>query len=114
MIEKITYNEKQYPVRVSYYALKHVSKELSNGDEVLEIDELMDGDITVLEPLLYHSLVAGHKIEGREMELPRDEMEFVLDQCMTEFMEVVPNFFQGMEEAANKMKVDKIPAQRKE
>ena len=46
-----------------------------------------------LEPLLFHSLVAGHKFEKKQMPFERDEVEFVLDECLSDFIKMIPEFF---------------------
>lgn len=94
MTEQITYNGKQYPIRVGYYALKHTAREIKdNSGKEIGITDIMSDDITVLEPLLFHSMVMGARLEKKELDITRDEAEFVLDECFTEFLKIVPRFF---------------------
>lgn len=95
MTETITYNEKEYPVRMGYYALKHTTriieerrKQDKNVKE-LTMENLMSSDIEILEPLLFYSLKMGAKKENVEFTFELEDMEFVLDECMTEFVEII-------------------------
>ena len=94
MTEKITYNKKEYPVKVGYYALKHTAAEIkeTQGREIKMLD-IMSDDITVLEPLLFYSMVLGARLEGKTFDMKREEAEFVLDECLPEFIKIVPKFF---------------------
>lgn len=98
MIKYITYKSKKHPVRVSYYALKKTQQEVKkdNGDE-LSMEQIMSGDIELYEPLLFYALQAGYKAEEKENPIKRDDIEWVLDECFTEFINIVPSFFQGLE-----------------
>ncbi len=94
MVEFIKYKNKQYPVSVGYYALKHTNRELKEqGRNDLNMDTLLSQDIEVMEPLLYYSLVSGCRAEGQVLDLQRDDMEFMLDEVMFQFTEVLPKFF---------------------
>ncbi len=94
MTEVILYKKNQYFISVGYYALKHTNRELeSAGKGTLSMDNLMGTDMEILEPLLYYSLVMGHKLEDKPLDLVRDDMEFVLNECLTEFTEALPKFF---------------------
>jgi len=87
MTQQLKYGDKSYPVRISYYAIKNFQQE--TGKNIEDLDE----DITHLESLLFYSLVAGHKAEGKELELKREEMEFVLDECLQQFNDLILGFF---------------------
>ena len=111
MTELITINKKQYPLRMGYYALKHTSVEVKEktGKE-LNMENMMEGGIEILEPLLFHSLVMGAKAEEKELDLKREDMEFVLDECMAAFMELMPKFFPTAPvKGEKKVKEVKIP-----
>jgi len=79
----ITYNGAKYPVRISYYAIKKFQE-----DTKKDLEEITN-DISLLEVLLWYGLVAGHKVEGKELLLTKDDMEFVLDESMTQFNEIM-------------------------
>ena len=92
--EKITYEGKQYPIKVGYYALKHASRELQKeGGKELEMETLLSGQLENYEPILYHAMVMGARLEKKELDLKREDMEFVLDECLWQFIEILPKFF---------------------
>ena len=95
MIEILKYNGKEYPFKVGYYALKHTQRELkeSGSKEELDIEKMLSGNLETYEPLLYYSLKMGHKIEGKVMQLKREEMEFMLDICLFDFINKLSVFF---------------------
>lgn len=92
MTESIDYKGKNYPVKIGYYAMKKAGDELkqTTGQE-LTLDSIMSAGIEVLEPVLYYGLVMGHELEGKELDLPREKMEFVLDACLPQVMALIKN-----------------------
>jgi len=89
MIEYIKYGGKKYPVRISTYAMKMFQKETEkNIADLMEVQ-----DIALYEPLLYYSMVAGAKAEGAELDIKREDIEWVLDECFIEFVRLIPKFF---------------------
>lgn len=88
-MDYLSYKKQQWPVRVSYYALKQYQVETGKSIDTL------DEDMTNLEILLYHSLVAGAKAEGTEFPIKRDEMEFMLDECLSDFNQILLGSFQN-------------------
>lgn len=102
MVEYIEIKGKNYPIRIGYFALKNTSKEMEqkNGNgKKLKIEDLIGDDIEVYEPLLYYSLVQGAKITDQDMDFERDDMEWVLDLVMMDFVSLIPKFFPTAEEA---------------
>jgi len=106
MTEKINYNGKEYPVKVGYYALKHTAREIKETqNREIGIMDVLSDDITVLEPLLFHSMVMGARLEKQIFEIERKDAEYVLDECLPEFMRLIPKFFKanfGNEEETKK------------
>jgi len=98
MILQLEINKKQYPIRVSYYALKHAQLELKRPIEFTREDGMTDYE--GYEAVLYHSLIKGWKTEQKEGEMPfkREEMEEIMDVVWQEFNEVVAFFFPPKEE----------------
>jgi len=86
-VQYITYQNEKWPIRVSYYCVKKFQQETGKGIEEIE------NDISLLEPLLWYSLIAGHQAEKRHMTLKREDMEFILDESMSEFSEAMMAFF---------------------
>lgn len=101
MVQYINYKGEKYPVRISYYAIKKLKDEGKNIQLGVDDQSLASMDAEILEILLYHSLIAGAKAENKEMELPREEMEWVLDECMLEFIKLLPLFFPKAENEKN-------------
>jgi hypothetical protein len=107
MIEYIKYKGKKYPVRLSTYAMKMFQKETEKS-----IDDLMEvQDVALYEPLLYYSMVAGAKAEGTELDIAKEEIEWVLDECFIEFVQLIPKFFP--ENAGVGGQAEGIPLNRK-
>lgn len=105
MIEFITYKEKQLPIRVSYYALKMTSKEAkeqNKTEKMMELEDILKGEIEIFEPLLFFSLEAGHRAQGKLLEIKREEIPWVLDECYMEFAKKIPSFFQDGGQEARK------------
>ena len=91
MIKFITFEEKQYPIRVSYYALKMLKEELGRG-----LSPTDDGtDYAAYESLLFYALKKGHQKVHPELpfEFKREQMEDVMDEVYFAFMKLVPLFF---------------------
>ena len=105
-MENIKYNGKEYPVKIGYYALKHTSKELAEktNNKDMSMEDVLSGDITVYEPLLYYSLVMGAKVMNTELDIEREEMEFVLDGCLFDFQQMVIDSFPKPQEVGKQSK----------
>ncbi len=86
-VQTISYQGQELPVRISYYCIKKFTEE--TGKDL----DAIDTDVSLLEVLLWYGLVAGHKAEGKDFLLKREDMEFVLDESMLEFNEIMMNFF---------------------
>jgi len=87
MVQHITYKGEKWPIRISYFAIKKFQEE--TGKEISEIDS----NISYLETLLWYGFVAGHNAVNKELILKREEMEFILDESMNEFNEVILSSF---------------------
>lgn len=87
LVQYITFKGEKWPVRISYYAIKKLQEE--TGKDISEIEN----DISLLEVLLWYGLIAGHTADNKPMTLKREQMEFILDESMTEFNEIVLSFF---------------------
>ena len=79
------------PYRVKYLALKEWQKE--TGKTLANLDEI-DSNLEILEPLFWHSVVSGYKIQGKENPYKRADIEEIIDECYLEFVKGVPSFFQ--------------------
>ena len=84
----------KYPYRVSYFAIQKTSEEIKEKTGMeFSIEDLGAADLSVLEPLLYYSIVAGIHFTQSDMKISREEIMWVLDQCMMEFTSGIPKFF---------------------
>jgi hypothetical protein len=90
MVEFITYQGKKYPIRISYYVLEMVSKELG-----IKLDEI-DSNIEAQKDILWYALVAGHKIAKKDLSLNREECVWILDECYLEFQKALFKFGQSL------------------
>ena len=113
MEQYISYNQEDYPVKIGYYALKHTAREVkkTTGEE-LAIEDILSSSIEVLEPLLFYSLQMGAKVTKTEFAFVREDMEFVLDECMQEFMTIIPTFFPNADDMG-KQKAQTAPVKPK-
>ena len=92
MVRYITYEEEEYPVRVSYFALKKLKEDLGRGLSATD-----DGtDYEAYEKLLYYALQKGHQKMKQEFTFKKEDMEDVMDEVYVEFMKIVPEFFSDM------------------
>jgi hypothetical protein len=90
MIEYITYEGEQYPIRVSYYALTTGTKEA--GAKNLD-------DMEAQTYILYYALVAGHRLAKKELTLNLEDMIWVLDSCFVEFQKMTQVFIKQLADA---------------
>lgn len=93
-VQYITFRDVKYPVRLSYRVFKGLKQDLGKFD----IRSLESLDPDIMEGMLWHGLVNGHRVTGQEMKFKRIDMEEVLDECMMEFLNIVPLFFPKKEE----------------
>lgn len=82
----IKYNKKEYPVRISYKALKGYKKKLGKSFSG-------DSDFESLETLLYYGLKSGAEYIETEFNFNEDEIEDILDECYLDFQRMLPKFF---------------------
>jgi hypothetical protein len=87
MVKFINYQEKQYPVRVSYWVMKALKEK--SGKRFEEIDE----DVALYEPLFYAALQAGAWEMNQELTIKEEDVPKVLDACFFEFISFIPEFF---------------------
>ena len=93
MTDRLNYLEKSYPIKVGYYAIKHTQREIRETTNTeLSMENVLRGDLEVMEPMIYYALKMGHRLEGQEMTISRDEIEFMLDVCLFDFLKLVQKF----------------------
>jgi len=90
MVEFITYNGEKYPIRISYFVLEMVSKELGLGLDAI------DSNIEAQKDILWYALVAGHRMAKKELTLKREDCIWILDECYLEFQKALYKFGQSI------------------
>jgi len=89
------------PVRASYKCMKLLKEE---DGLVIGLDD--DGtNYNAYEALLFHALQIGYDWMGETMPWKRENMVNIMDQCFTEFMEMLPEFFGKKEEVTEPKKI---------
>jgi hypothetical protein len=87
MVQHITINEKEWPIRIGYYVMKRLKEDTGKGFGDLE------NDISLYEHILLYSLQIGCKTMRIECPFKMEDMEEALEDCYFEFMEKIPLFF---------------------
>lgn len=87
MVQYIKYNKKKYPILLGNYSLAVFQQE--QGAVLSDLKE----NVRLYEPLLFYALKQGAKFEHQELDLTEDDMVFVLDQCLVQFIQSFPKFF---------------------
>jgi hypothetical protein len=89
MVKYLEYKKEKLPVRLSYRALKVLKGK--------DLSKLTDGgggfDDDLFEDLLWAGLRSGHKADEKELQVKKEDMEDVLDECFFEFVKLIPLFF---------------------
>ena len=62
------------------------------ADIVSEPGKINPGDLIKLETLLWFSLEAGAEIEGKELQISRDKVPFIMDQNTAEFSQILREY----------------------
>lgn len=84
------------PIRISYSALKKFQEKTDKSLMDNEgLSNMLSGD---LEHLLFYALQSGYKAEGKKLDLEFGDMENILDECMFEFIKLIPAFFPKSDE----------------
>lgn len=78
MVDYINYKGEKYPVRIAWSTLKKISRE--------QMDEWEQA-----ETALWFGLVSGHIADNRELKLTREEVQFILDESLEEYNQIMIN-----------------------
>lgn len=81
------FKEYKIPYRVSYYAIKHFQEETKKAIEDT------NADINLMEVLMWHSMEAGYKAEGKRNPFKRSQAEMIMDACIDQFIGEFESFF---------------------
>lgn len=93
MIQYLEYKSKKYPVKLGYKALKHLKAENIDLSKAMGEDGA-NIDYEVFEPVLFHALEQGHSYVQKTNPFKREDMEDVLEDCLFDFVAMIPAFFQ--------------------
>jgi hypothetical protein len=83
-LEYLTYKDKQVPVKVGYFALKQLQKS-TKGKGLAAVGS----DLSLYEDLLFYALQRGAKDAGIEFTWKQEDMEDIMEDNFTEFVEIV-------------------------
>lgn len=86
-VRYIHYNEEELPVKIGYYAIRRLREEYGAGMEDTK------NDLSLYEPLLFYALEKGHKMDGKKLKYKKSDMEDILEECLFEFLMLIPQFF---------------------
>lgn len=99
MVRYLKYEGKNLPVRLRYRVFKALREKFAGAS----LEKFTGLDPEVLENMLYYGLVSGHKFVEKEIKAKGEssppflfkieDMEDILDECMNEFLELIPEFF---------------------
>jgi hypothetical protein len=94
MVDFITYNKKQYPVKVGYYAMMMSQQE--TGKTIKKESDLNFSNFDFFASVLWYSLELGAEVSKKPLALKRSEMKLVLNECFPAFMKIFYNFTMSM------------------
>ena len=77
MIKVLRYKKQDLPIRISYLAIKMTS--LALGKDITKVD-IQAFNPEEIETMLYWALKSGANALELDFNIPRDEMELVLDE----------------------------------
>ena len=91
MVEFINYKDEKLPISVNFHALTQLEKEgLNLGDE---------NNMQAMQRLFWHSLVAGHFYEGKDLKIKEAHTSFIFGACFEQFEEVMTLFLASRNQA---------------
>jgi len=83
MIHNLNFDGTEYPAIITYSVLKNLAKDTKSAS-LVELDQQIQ-NVEMFESILWYSLIAGHRIEKKHLDLKRDQMEEFLDYCLIDF-----------------------------
>ena len=84
------YSGGELPYRISYLSLRAWQKE--TGAEVGKLNNIEE-NLSLVEPLFYHSVILGHEICSRKLVESREQLEMILDANWANFVGSIGDFF---------------------
>jgi hypothetical protein len=92
-VEYITIKGEKQPVQFGYEAYKMLQKK--HG---INIDDVNSVNWENYEPALFYALKMGAEADGIEFTWKMPDMVKVLNECLWEFVALIPKFFPDVEE----------------
>ena len=90
-VKFLNYNKEKIPFRISYLAISGWQKETGKGlDDLEDIDK----DMSLIEPLVFHSIDAGYRVNKQVNPFKREDIGLILDECLFDFIDGMGSFFQ--------------------
>ena len=90
-VKFLKYEGKKIPYRISYLAISEWQKETGKG--LNDLDDI-DKDMSLIEPLFFHAINTGYKVNKQDNPHSREATTLILDECLFDFMEGMGDFFQ--------------------
>lgn len=94
MVDFITYEGKQYPVKVGYYAMMMSQQE--TGKTIKKESDLNFSNFDFFTSILWYSLELGAEVAKVPVTLKRSEMKLMLNECFPTFMKIFYDFTMSM------------------
>lgn len=92
MVEYITYNKERYPIRIGYYVFQNFQQKTGKSFNQAQAEIEKTGDLSMYETVLWLALQSGAKATQQELKLKQEDMIDVLDECLFEFIGLIPKF----------------------
>ena len=92
-VEYIVIKGEQHPIQLGYQAYKKLQKK-----HRIQIDDISSVKWENYEPALFYALEMGARADGVEFTFKLDEMEEVLNECLWDFVAMMPKFFPDLDE----------------
>lgn len=96
-VEYITIKGESLPIQLGYEAFKKLQKK-----HKIQIEDISSLNWENYEPALFYALEMGHAAEhetdGVKFELKLADMPKILNECLWEFVALIPTFFPDIDE----------------
>jgi len=96
-VEYITINKELVPIQMGYQAFKKLQKK-----HKIQIEDVSSLNWENYEPALFYALEQGHAAEheddGEKFPYKMTDMEKILNECLWEFVALMPSFFPDIDE----------------
>jgi len=92
MVEYITINGEKHPVIINYYVIGELQRE--TGCKMSDFTDI-ENKLYLIEPFLYYAIKYGHKVEGSEFSIKREDFyKYVVDnKVYIDFLNLFGKFF---------------------